>query len=788
MGSEGALIKRVRGIDLRVVDRLVAVLLAAGALADGSVQLHDRLGVLAIIACVALTGSVALRRRDPVVSTLVAVTGFAAFVAASGYDGDGAFEVAAIALNFYLLGRCTRGRVRALVAAGVFAYWFAGVVVITYSTAGGSVGEVLGGWAVVGGLPFAVGRVLETRRTLTRALEGNRVRLQDEQQLRARRAGAEERARMARELHDVIAHCVSVMVVQTSAAREVATHDAETARTALGVVEGSGRDALVELRRIVGVIHRDSDQPGGSAAPGLSQLEALIDRARAGGLLVELRVEGHAASLSPDVDLVAYRVVQEALTNVLKHAGAARAHVSVSFDAPDLVLQVLDSGPGPTPSLAHEDGSGHGLVGMGERVALYGGQLHVGPRVDGLGFEVRARIPLDGIPSTTPVLSGWSGPDTQVVQHDRLRWPWLDPALALALLVALELATVAGGHGRGPLVLNMIAVAAVALATIWRRRSPLGFLIAVGALTVISSWWLTSLSNAPLTGAYVALVPSYTVAAWEERRKAGLGLALVLVGALIVTHGTPGDLAGAVFALSAAWAAGRAMRARRLLNAELGRTSARLALEREDRARLAVAGERTRIARELHAAVAHSVEAMVIQAQAARALVGDQDARADAMMGAIEQTGRTALGEMRRILGVLRHSQDGGEREPQPGVEQIYTLIQRARERGQPIELSVNGEPGTLPIGVDIGIYRILEEALHSARQQTANAIVVALRFGSDELELQLTSSRDAPNGWPTDAMRERVALCGGELDADGHQHQGWHFIARMPRGQGVLA
>ena len=132
------------------------------------------------------------------------------------------------------------------------------------------------------------------------------------------------------------------------------------------------------------------------------------------------------------------------------------------------------------------------------------------------------------------------------------------------------MATLTGGDRRGPLVLNMIAAAAVALATIWRRRSPLGFLIAVGALTVISSWWLTSLSNAPVTGAYVALVPSYTVAAWEERRKAGLGLALVLVGALIVNHGTPGDLAGAVLAVSAAWAAGRAIRARRLLNAELG--------------------------------------------------------------------------------------------------------------------------------------------------------------------------------------------------------------------------
>lgn len=113
---------------------------------------------------------------------------------------------------------------------------------------------------------------------------------------------------------------------------------------------------------------------------------------------------------------------------------------------------------------------------------------------------------------------------------------------------------------------------------------------------------------------------------------------------------------------------------------------------------------------------------------------------------------------MRRILGVLRHADDRGEREPQPGVDQIYALIQRARERGQPVELSVDGEPWTLPAGVDIGLYRILEDALQSARQP-ASAVGVALRFGEEDLALRLTARCQGPNGWPTDAMRERVAV-----------------------------
>jgi signal transduction histidine kinase len=271
-----------------------------------------------------------------------------------------------------------------------------------------------------------------------------------------------------------------------------------------------------------------------------------------------------------------------------------------------------------------------------------------------------------------------------------------------------------------------------------------------------------------------------------------LGLAFLLgsaaINELVATHQPVGNLAGAAFTISAAWAAGRAIRARRALTSELERTSARVMVEREDRAQLAVAGERSRIASELHAIVARSVAAMVVQAEGARSLLAEDLERADVAMGVIEDTGRQTLTEMRRLLGVLRHGDDRGGREPQPGVAQVYSLIQRARERGQPVELRVEGEPGTLAAGVDLGLYRILEDALESARGHRAPIVDVTLRFHEEDLELRLSARCPGPSAWPTDAMRERIALCDGALEDELVDEGRWQLVARMPRGlQGAV-
>jgi hypothetical protein len=161
-----------------------------------------------------------------------------------------------------------------------------------------------------------------------------------------------------------------------------------------------------------------------------------------------------------------------------------------------------------------------------------------------------------------------------VAAGDHVRWPWLDPLLAGVVLVVMEIAVLTGSHHRGPLVLNLIVVAGMALAAIWRRRSPLLFLVIVGALSALMNYALTSLNSLPLTAAYVLLVPTYTVGAWEKRPKAVLGLTIFICGAavsaLVVRHQSVGDFAGGALLVCAAWAVGRAIRSRRVLTSELG--------------------------------------------------------------------------------------------------------------------------------------------------------------------------------------------------------------------------
>jgi signal transduction histidine kinase len=210
----------------------------------------------------------------------------------------------------------------------------------------------------------------------------------------AEQAVADERARMARELHDIVGHNLSVVVLQAAGAQAAGSPDAGT----LEKIEASGRQALVEMRRLLGVLRQPSDQPGLpslSPQPGVSQLAALTEGVRGAGLPVRLVIDGDAALLPAAVDISAYRIVQEALTNVLKHAGTARAEVTVSCLTDAVQIEVTDDGAGTCPG---EQGSGgHGLAGMRERAALFGGELTAGPRPGG-GFTVRARLPLDGQP------------------------------------------------------------------------------------------------------------------------------------------------------------------------------------------------------------------------------------------------------------------------------------------------------------------------------------------------------------------------------------------------------
>jgi signal transduction histidine kinase len=243
-------------------------------------------------------------------------------------------------------------------------------------------------------IAWVLGDNIRTRRAYLAELEARAARLEREREERDERAVAGERNRIARELHDVIAHNVSVMVVQASAGEEVFDTDPSRARESLAAVASTGRAALTELRRLLGVIRSEEgeDTPAYAPQPGLEYLDELVGQVRETGLAVDVTVLGEPRELPEGVGLCAYRIVQEALTNTLKHADATRAQVSLRYVADALELQVLDDGRGAAP--VNGDGSGHGLIGMRERVALFGGELSARSRPDH-GYEVIARIPLE---------------------------------------------------------------------------------------------------------------------------------------------------------------------------------------------------------------------------------------------------------------------------------------------------------------------------------------------------------------------------------------------------------
>src|SRR5215216_112641 len=242
--------------------------------------------------------------------------------------------------------------------------------------------------ALVIAAAWLLGHFVGVRRAYTVQLE----RTQGEV---ARRAVAEERLRLARELHDVVAHAISVIAVQSGVGAHVADTNPQEAAKALAAIEATSRAALEELRRLLGVL-RQEDEPQGALAPvpGLADLDSLLAEVGKAGLAVKLQINGTRPPLPAGVDLSAYRIVQEALTNVVKHAGPAHAQVVVGYRDQDVTVEVTNDGRGAVTSASDgQAGTGHGLIGMRERVQVFGGELEVGPRPGG-GFRVAARLPL----------------------------------------------------------------------------------------------------------------------------------------------------------------------------------------------------------------------------------------------------------------------------------------------------------------------------------------------------------------------------------------------------------
>jgi signal transduction histidine kinase len=337
----------------------------------------------------------AWRRRWPFGVLCVVMSAIATEGLVVGKSAEGGEVLFPMLLALYTVAAHTELR-RAVLG---FAIGFAtGVVQSVFDPSIGSIGELFavdaGFYVFLLGAVWLAGRHLRARRLEAERSEDRASRIEREQADRARQAAEAERGRIARELHDVIAHSVSLMGVQAGAAERVLERDPVQARDALRSIQSTARESVGELRRLLGILREGEEPAALSPQPGLGALEALVEETRHAGLPVTLTIDGQGRHLAPGVELSAFRVAQEALTNVRKHAPGASAEILVRWGGHELEVCVANA-PAPNgraPALA--PGTAHGIIGMRERVALYGGTFEAHARPDG-GFIVRARLPIE---------------------------------------------------------------------------------------------------------------------------------------------------------------------------------------------------------------------------------------------------------------------------------------------------------------------------------------------------------------------------------------------------------
>ena len=353
----------------------------------------DALGVVLVA-----LGSLPLawRRVRPVTSFVVLLAATVA-LSALGYlpttNGIG------VLVGLYTIATCCRLRTSVLALDATIVSF---LVVSAYDIYPGGIPDLIATVAIFFGA-WAVGRSVRIRRAYTASLEERAAQLEAARVADARAAVSEERGRIARELHDVVAHHVSVMTVQAAAAQRMLTRDPALAKEAMAAVESTGRTALGEMRSIVGVLREAANSDGTHSPDGLApqprlaNLDELADSVSEAGLQVTVVRTGDLSDLPTGIDLAAYRIVQEALTNALKHAGPATAEVTVRRTVDAVHVSVVDCGRGAAAAVLDGGPPGHGLIGMRERVALYGGTLEAGARPGG-GYAVAATIPLEPAP------------------------------------------------------------------------------------------------------------------------------------------------------------------------------------------------------------------------------------------------------------------------------------------------------------------------------------------------------------------------------------------------------
>ena len=388
------LFERIRGANPHAIDALLALAFTAAALwtvverVGGDAAYRDD-DVLGIVLLLLQTLPIAARTAAPLAALTVSVVAISLHVGL-GYEGVPAGTFASLVILYSAASLSDmRGALLAalLASAGIVLYFTTDrgdpsptQAVTTYAT-------YAAGWGL--------GIYARSRRAYTDVVEERAGLLEREREVRAREAVADERARIARELHDIVGHALNLIVIQSGGAQRVFESKPEMVRDTLASIESTGRHAMTDMERMLGMLRATevTDQAL-SSQPGLSAVEGLAASVSHAGLPVEVTVEGPPVELPASVDLSAYRIIQEALTNALKHAGPAHAGVNIRYGPDCLELEIVDDGQGASGDRGDDHlGGGRGLIGMKERVSLFGGELDAGPRLEG-GFRVHARLPL----------------------------------------------------------------------------------------------------------------------------------------------------------------------------------------------------------------------------------------------------------------------------------------------------------------------------------------------------------------------------------------------------------
>jgi signal transduction histidine kinase len=383
--------RRLRRIDPRIVDGALTIALVAVAVPsmwarDGGNYSYKSPGPVAVVLAVLCVAPFYFRRRAPL-ATLVTATIPVLFVAGLHYQT--AVVSQALLIATYSLGAYAEARNRAIGVA-----FIVGALIVARFVAPdlGNAGLALN--LAIFAAAYLFGTTVRNRRLYTKELEERSLALEHERDEQSKRAVADERLRIAQDLHDVVAHSMGVIAVQAGVGAHVIDSDAAEAKKALEAIAHTSRTTLSEIRRMLGVLRADTEAEY-APAPGLADLDRLVRDVRAAGIDVDVRAEGDPnADLPPGVEFTAYRIVQEALTNVIKHAGKARAVVIIRHAPAALGIEVTDDGRGINGRTPHADNgqTGHGLMGMRERVGVYGGAFEAGPRTGG-GFRVAATLP-----------------------------------------------------------------------------------------------------------------------------------------------------------------------------------------------------------------------------------------------------------------------------------------------------------------------------------------------------------------------------------------------------------